>query len=59
MLILYGGWMNFLIVGTSLHDQRTNEDVLHINDHGYHIRLPPGIPPLQNTAFEASHNWES
>ena len=51
--------MNFLIVGTSLHDQRTNEDVLHINDHGYHIRLPPGIPPLQNTAFEASHNWES
>ena len=47
------------LLRTKLHDQRTNEDVLHINDHGYHIRLPPGIPPLQNTAFEASHNWES
>ena len=43
------------LLKNTLHDQRTNEDVLHINDHGYRIL----VKCIKHTIFSSKSNASS
>ena len=43
------------LLKTKLHDQRTNEDVLYINDHGYRIL----VKCIKHTIFSSKSNARS